>query len=55
MSMLSNPKPLTSEMADAAKAEQLKAVDTKVAKFEGYNHLLIESKTLRWQFCFLRR
>jgi hypothetical protein len=47
MLMLSNPKPLTSKTADVAKVEQPKVVDAKVAKFEEYNYLLIESKTLR--------
>jgi hypothetical protein len=47
MSMLSNPKPLTSETADKAKAERPEVVDARVAKFEEYDHLLIESRTLR--------
>jgi hypothetical protein len=47
MSMPSNPKPLTSETADEAKAERPKAVDAGVAKFEEYNHPPIESRTLR--------
>jgi hypothetical protein len=47
MLMLLNPKPLTSEIANEAKAEQPKVVDARVAKFKEYNHLLIESRTLR--------
>ena len=45
--MLLSSKLLTSKTADDAKAERPKVVDAGGAKFEEYDHLPIESKTLR--------